>query len=227
MAEETERTSLEEAVAWFQARPEEDVIFWYSDHVRKDKPWSASWIDVQIPALEEELQWGWTLTLNSPEAVKEEPEFESADDLSFSAPQDHRVRRVYLPEEHWFDDDNAVVRAVGDPFTEEDEAGLQAILDAGEGRFIQEHGAWTASDVTIWLEDWVSEYAERPDIMFVWDPDHGPSPFLAEALETKKGVEAGEIPLIRWSGEELLERMDAIDDQQMTEQDPEVPNSGN
>lgn len=194
-----ESNYLDEAVKWFQLRPEGEVIRWYSDHVSADRPWSAGWIDVQIEALENDLGWSWVFSINSPEHDDDEDEPVSHDEsLIYVVEPDAHVMRVWRPDTRWYDD-YAVIKPLGVPFTECEYSRIEQLRRETSGR-TSRSSAWTVARITDWLDEWVAEVAERPDISFGWDDSDRVSPMVQRAEQIVADIQSGKVKTITFRG---------------------------
>ncbi len=182
MIEESPEIVTQKIVNWLCYLPEGYVIRWNSDHLSPERPYSFSWVDVNIPQIEEIHSWNWTFTIVSEE---EKSDDDPLADWVIPLKENFTVYGVYDPQIHWFSLEIPV-------FTGQLSEAARLTLDKESdrtGREIQELPSWSASWVSKALEDWAKKFAGRDDLVFTWDPTLGPSKMLQAAEEVIKTID--------------------------------------
>lgn len=175
---------------WFAGLPRENVVVWSSDHLTTEIPWTTAWIDVQIPRLQPIVEANWIFTIIGPNdsdtALSDRPSWEMIVDYDLD------VHRIYDPHppNRWFVIDIPV--PLGQKLTRAQEEQLAATLHGGPDRRRDMNGGWSVACVQKAMEGWVAEFAGRHDLCFEWDAAAGPSPMLAQAINTIEQMNNGE-----------------------------------
>jgi len=143
---------------WFEEHvPHGATLRWGDNHVNTGPEHVLTgWVDVQIPAIENDLHWSWVWTVVGPE--DEEADLSG---LQIACDYDTSLWRAWDPDAHWWDDEFYVLTTPGAELPD----GMRSLFDVVPGETL----GWTADAVSAALSRWCAETLSRPDITFVFD----------------------------------------------------------
>lgn len=176
-------------IEWLKSLPENAVVKWNDDSTSREKPWTTSWMDVQVPEFQEKYNYNWAWTIFSPN--DEDRDFDEESVWCVTAEPDLDFHGVYNPNppDYWYA--VSIVVPKGQPLNEDQIDEIDTELAKGEGRSVVQLPAWSIEQASRQLHQWTAEYAERPDIHFEYDFEGNLSPLMQQALDVKKEIEAG------------------------------------
>lgn len=179
-------------VGYLEGLPQGAEVRWGSDGMSVDKPWSATWVDVQVPEIEKHagLNWVWTILHTADRDADDDTDAPT----TIRAGWDADLYYVWgpIPEGgQWFVATHVCPSAFLPDALEI--ARLHAAREvAPDERITGRRGAWTAQHISALLAMWALNHAGRDDIVFVFDPESvGLSPLAKVAAERAKGIDAG------------------------------------
>lgn len=176
-------------IAWLQKQPADAMIDWASDQLSAERPWAGSWVDVLVPAIQDEHAFNWCWTVHT-----DHSDFNEPDELwNFFFEHDLDVYGVFDPEPPncWYISEISLPR--GSLLAPEQDAELNRVAIEGPNRKRTMCGAWSADAISRALEGWSARYARRPDLRFKWSPEIGSSDMVQEAVAQIAKIQAGEI----------------------------------
>lgn len=150
-------------VELLEGLPPGHVLTWGDGHQRlTDTVWRSSWIDVEIPELDEELQQRWSFTIVTPDdGDAPEP---GALSCVIAVEPDCAVHTYIDPQTGWYAEGGE--KWVTKPGELPPASFLESIR--GRGEYVEARG-WSLEAVTRALQEWCAMYAGRADISFSFD----------------------------------------------------------
>lgn len=165
----------ESLIEYLRSQPDEFVIDWYVDNMNSEKPWETAWVDVIF-----EDQMAWVITSG----------LLDDDDNDLTWPPDMIGHCLIDPDVL---EPVAGIKPVplGRPATEEDLVEIRwAMGVVGPNAYWMGTPCWSATEINRAIEDWCIREVGRP-LQAHWNAEHGPSPFLANAIETAQRIKDG------------------------------------
>lgn len=192
-------------VDWLKAKAKNSTVIWTSDHFSSESPFCGGWADIMVPEFQEAMKpvikYGWVFTILSEYTELYEDEG-SRFDWEFLHPHDLTVACTWSPAAHWYA--NEVPVRPDEELSEADAEALVSLAAEEEGAFVTSYTAWSIAAVNCALSEWAAAYAERPDIVFEWNPDGEMSDMMKEAIEAYEDVQSGKAQLKTFDLDEFL-----------------------
>ena len=171
-----------EIIEWVKQRPLCEELTWTCDFMDKDKDFVSSWVDIILaPEHMRELHMGWVWTL-----------LDMTDDE-----EEHAIWCFDYPKDLWcfrncsWSHHEEIASPIGTYPNAEDVAKLQAAHDADPESVVMGYTGWSHTRISEALNWWSAEFAGRPDLRFVWNPELPPSPMAQDALGILEGIKSG------------------------------------
>lgn len=168
-------------IEWLKDRPENSNVVWTSDHFTLEFPFTGSWVDVMLPEfVDSGMSWVFTIVHYGDEDL----EHDDCSSWCFPYATDKVAHGFWNPETFWYD--NEVVLDNGQEPSPDLIAHLTDRVEKAnhENAKLTERNGWSTAQISEALSWWAETYAERSDLLFVWNP-HGEKSDLLRLAEER------------------------------------------